>query len=394
MSKTRYHSLDSLRGIASLQVVIGHCLVAIPAFGWTVYEMKGNPIHDLKFYLAYSPLHFFWSATPAVFLFFVLSGFVLSLPYYSSETNTNYLKFFVKRIIRLYLPCFIIIIISLLLKLLFYRQNALAAFDTWILDVWKKPINPQMLIKSFLLIENSFDGALWTLPIEIKLSLILPFFIYFHKRLNKYLSVLPVILFPVFYYFLNRTYIFKLWPDLWTIYYFTFFLIGSLICKHRHVIISWINSLPLFAFFFVLGVAVFTYTYQYSFWWLPEKYLLSLKKIEHYLYALSGGVFIIFALSDRIQVLLNSKFFLFIGKISFSIYLIHEVVVVTLAYILCNYLNIDTLISIGFITSVLLAIVFYKYIELPSSVLAKKVSDYVSTIFQPNKNMSYAKESA
>lgn len=395
MSKARYHSLDSLRGIASLQVVIGHCLVAIPAFGWTVYEMKGTPVHDLKFYLAYSPLHFFWSATPAVFLFFVLSGFVLSLPYYGSENNSNnYLKFFVKRIVRLYLPCFVIIVISLLLKLLFYRQNALAAFDTWILDVWKKPIDAKMLVRSFLLIENTFDGALWTLPIEIKLSLILPFFIYFHKKLNKYLSVLPVVLFPVFYYFLNRTYVFKLWPDLWTIYYFTFFLIGSLICKHRRTIIAWINSLSTVSFFLILAIAICAYTYQYSFWWIPEKYLLRLKKAEHYLYALSGAVFIIFALSDRMKNMLNSKLFLFIGKISFSIYLIHEVVVVTLAYLLCSYFNINIIIAMGFTTSVLLAVVFYKYIELPSSVLAKKVSDYVSAIFQRNKNIVNAQERA
>jgi len=92
--------------------------------------------------------------------------------------------------------------------------------------------------------------------------------------------------------------------------------------------------------------------------------------------------------------MLNSKLFLFIGKISFSIYLIHEVVVVTLAYLLCSYFNINIIIAIGFTTSVLLAVVFYKYIELPSSVLAKKVSDYVSAIFQRNKNIVNAQERA
>jgi len=78
--KQRYHSLDSLRGLACLQVVIGHCLVALPALAWLVYPATDKPVHDLKFYLAYSPVHFFWSATPAVIVFFVLSGFVLLLP--------------------------------------------------------------------------------------------------------------------------------------------------------------------------------------------------------------------------------------------------------------------------------------------------------------------------
>lgn len=38
MIKERFHSLDSLRGLASLQVVIAHCLMTIPALNWMVYQ--------------------------------------------------------------------------------------------------------------------------------------------------------------------------------------------------------------------------------------------------------------------------------------------------------------------------------------------------------------------
>ncbi len=112
MPKTRYHSLDSLRGIASLQVLIAHSLVAVPALAWIADPRNG--VIDFSYFLTHSPLSFLWCDSKAVKVFFVLSGFVLSLPFFEVNKQQSYHRFFIKRIVRLYLPCFAIIVISIL----------------------------------------------------------------------------------------------------------------------------------------------------------------------------------------------------------------------------------------------------------------------------------------
>ncbi|MGH7001396.1 MAG: acyltransferase family protein, partial [Stellaceae bacterium] len=80
--RERLPSLDSLRGIAALTVVIHHTLTTLPAF-WAVYT--GAPASRLARIMAFSPLHLLWDGHQAVLVFFVLSGFVLSLPYWQGR---------------------------------------------------------------------------------------------------------------------------------------------------------------------------------------------------------------------------------------------------------------------------------------------------------------------
>ncbi|MEH7247503.1 acyltransferase family protein, partial [Neobacillus niacini] len=73
----RLEELDSLRGIASLTVVIHHTLLTLPIFlAAHQHEQINSTIVKI---FTNSPLHIIWGGHEAVILFFVLSGFVLSL---------------------------------------------------------------------------------------------------------------------------------------------------------------------------------------------------------------------------------------------------------------------------------------------------------------------------
>lgn len=65
----RFHELDGLRGLAALTVFASH-LVGSFNFHSNSFAIINN-----------SPLHIFWHGEGAVHLFFILSGFVLTLIY-------------------------------------------------------------------------------------------------------------------------------------------------------------------------------------------------------------------------------------------------------------------------------------------------------------------------
>ena len=108
--RNRYEELDSLRGLAAISVFFGHILLVFNAI----------PITNLLF--EYGPLRAAVAGSEAVTLFFVLSGFVLSLPFYNNGTF-NYGKYVVKRIFRIYIPYLIAILFLILLRNCFTRDQ-------------------------------------------------------------------------------------------------------------------------------------------------------------------------------------------------------------------------------------------------------------------------------
>jgi peptidoglycan/LPS O-acetylase OafA/YrhL len=377
MSKKRYHSLDAVRGVASLQVILAHSLVAIPSLVWLVFPDKMIEPADPKFYLSNSPLHFFWCDSQAVKVFFVLSGFVLSLPYFESgQSKPIYIKFFIKRIIRLLFPCLAIIAISLTFKYFLYRPGTVNAFGFWVRTVWTDHPSATDFFKIICLNYNFdyIDRSLWTLPPEIKLSLILPFLIWAHKRLNLTFSILGLFVYIVLWHYLNKHGARDRWSDFPVLFYLTFFLLGSYMCKYRKAIVTFMDSLDSFLFYCVVIITILVYTADFSFWWLPSKILHLIHLCSDYIAALAAVLMIILALSRRGEIFFKTKLFLFLGKISFSIYLIHAVVITAMAYLLNGVLDPIYAVGIAFLLSFPLAAIFYKYIEVPSLNFANAVS--------------------
>src|SRR5690606_29781570 len=81
----RVTSLDGLRGIAATVVFIEHFMLTIPVFSDVFMQSAStaNPAAltpaSLAWWLSYTPLHIIWQGTGAVYIFFILSGYVLTL---------------------------------------------------------------------------------------------------------------------------------------------------------------------------------------------------------------------------------------------------------------------------------------------------------------------------
>ncbi|HSC54374.1 MAG TPA: acyltransferase [Phnomibacter sp.] len=378
----RFDTLDSLRGIASLSVVIGHAMCTLPSLAEMVYMDQETPTHNLKFFISASPLHFFWNATPAVILFFVLSGFVLSISFLESDTSKNYLVFAIKRVIRLWLPCAAIITISVMLRYILYEPGTLTQFHGWINLMWLNEISFINFISLISLNENfnQIDPALWTLPIEIKLSLLLPVFILLVRNLNKLWTAIATVSYVLGYHLLVSLGITRVFPEFAFMFYFSFFLFGITLCRYRWYLVNFIDGTSPFVVHSFLLIAVFVYTGNYTLWYLPgNMYQTFMKVPEQYRVAIPCMFFILFALSRFGTKFLRNKLLQQLGTISFSLYLVHQVVIVATAYTFGSVLNPYLTVVIAVILSLCTAGLFYKFCEAPSTKLAQYFGRIIQT---------------
>jgi peptidoglycan/LPS O-acetylase OafA/YrhL len=148
-SARRLRELDGLRGLAALSVFFCHASVlGFPAGPWA-------------------------DGGAAVALFFVLSGYVLARSLLSHPQS--YAEFVSRRILRLYPAYWSAIVLALLLIPTFNRSGLSGLFA----DVWTKPVTVQQLVKHLFLITPSidvhrFDYPIWSLVVEMRVSLIFP----------------------------------------------------------------------------------------------------------------------------------------------------------------------------------------------------------------------------
>lgn len=387
LNNNRIESLDSLRGLASLSVVIHHILLATPLFFLTHEHHKVDEwIVNL---FSKSPLHMIWAGHEAVMLFFVLSGFVLALPFLSSR-NSTYPKYLTKRFCRIYIPYIVSIGLSIFLFSLINPSNVdgmSANFN----NQWGHEVSFFSLISYVLLLgfdTFNINGVTWSLVHEMRISIFFPFLMLFIAKFNWKKSLLygistSLMLWSALMIAAFITDIgsikFLLISFADTFYYTSFFIIGATLAKYREIIITYTKQLSIK----VKSAAFILFVLLYNLEWISfgfgdlkfnESFVVSKLVTIIIDFSIAGSVVILFSLvlsSTRLNILLNKKSLINLGKISYSLYLVHIIVLLTTVHLLHNALPISLLLCLVLVISVLAAIPFYMFVEKPSMQLGK-----------------------
>ena len=157
----RLHHLDALRGVAALSVAMGH------VFGiFTALE-------------SWTPL----LGRPAVTLFFLLSGYVLgkSLSERGSNPLVDFLGYSVRRIFRLYPAIFGALVIAAILAKFYVIPSQASNLSGWFAKSLTKATTIHGIhdyLGSFRLYYLRLDPPLWTIQIEFVCSFLLPFLVW------------------------------------------------------------------------------------------------------------------------------------------------------------------------------------------------------------------------
>lgn len=303
----KVHSAESLRGLACLAVVFSHFF---GTFFPQLHNFYGSNLPKFEFIeLIYnSPFAFFYSGTGAVFVFFVLSGYVLTLSFLKSKDSKRKLKeSLIKRYPRLAIPA---IFSCLLMWVVLHFSVDLENVSEWFRSVGAK--TPNLLeaiysgaIGSFIFGEAKYNPVLWTMQIELLGSLIVYLICFFQKNnIIKYALVVISILASM------------------SLSFMAFLGILSFILGHFLYFFS--RRIPEFIciFLFVVGL-YFCGAHNES-----ASYTVFSKILGERTYNILnffGGGLIVFASikSNIIDNFFNKNILLSLGKLSFSIYLVH-----------------------------------------------------------------------
>jgi peptidoglycan/LPS O-acetylase OafA/YrhL len=172
---SRLTGLDGLRGVAALVVVFYHLsLVArpflSPAEWWLLTE---------------TPLKLITAGTESVLVFFVLSGLVVTLP--ALRDGFGWLGYYGGRMLRLYLPVWASLALAALAIALLPRDLAAVTPESWLARGNALAFSwPQLLAESSLW-KASYDvnNVLWSLRWELVFSLCLPLFVIAARALRR-----------------------------------------------------------------------------------------------------------------------------------------------------------------------------------------------------------------
>ncbi|HAI98674.1 TPA: hypothetical protein DCL30_04035 [Candidatus Peribacteria bacterium] len=181
----RIESIDGLRGYAILAIIFGHIYVRelIP------WGYHGFWFHGLKL----SPYTFFTNFHQAVPLFFILSGFVLFLPFAlgirKMENRQDATAFYLRRARRL-LPLYLI---NIFLFATMVKVDALprdTVKNLFFLLTFLFPFIRSLQIPMY-------NGVLWTLGVEAWFSLLMPLLIFCMRRFGFGRVLLTLIAFSL-----------------------------------------------------------------------------------------------------------------------------------------------------------------------------------------------------
>ncbi len=383
LAKHRDVHFDSLRGIAACMVAIAHFLAAF--YPYSVFgNAQGVSQHALwESAFLFPPFSLFTSGHFAVCLFFVLSGYVLSVRMIGEHHQTiRLIGAIVKRPIRLAGVLLFSVFCGVLLielGLLFHHEAGTLSTSTfWIGQFFTNEIHWPTLLKQLVTAKagSEYNPPLWTLRIELVGSILVFLLLLGINWMSYGWRVLILLAVLVLLYSKTR--------------YYDGFIWGMLLAdayKHRQF-----YKIPKFLTPFCIVVAVVLAAFPFYFIGNAtdaKKLPPWLQSISPHVPSLAAVVVLIMVLaSDHLQRLLSRPLLIWLGDISYGLYAIHFLFLSSI----CAYMQLTLSNSIGYgwasvatfavyVVLVLLASQVIKvFIDDPSIKMAGFVDRYVRKI--------------
>lgn len=366
--------LDGLRGVAAINVMIMHFfIILVPAMIYS--DRMPSHLGNLEHIFSSTPLGLIGAGNFSVCIFFVLSGYVLTQKYFRTRDKKIIISGAVRRYIRLFVPVLAATILSFLLASTgvfhYYIETVTVSGNNNYANYWTFTPDIADAIKqavwgSFFTGDDTYNPVLWTMTVEFYGSmLVFAMALLFETQRNRWTFYLAAAVF-----FFNS-------------YYFAFIIGMGLADTFNSKKLMFridnkiILSVILFSGLFLGSYPVGTVTTDSLYGFLNNG-LFEIPKLTYHILG-AGMIMYVLLNSKWLQQVFSSPVPVFLGKISYSLYLIHFLIIssFTCALFLALHPILPYWIAafISCFLSVLLIIplsyLFYKYVDMTGVELSK-----------------------
>lgn len=377
-SKQRFSQLDALRGVACLTVILSHVLSSTPHR----HSVRAIELFEM------TPFRMVLAGREAITLFFILSGFVLALPFLSKRPP-RYLPYAIKRFFRIYVPYAVAVGAAFGLYLLL-AQGHLPQMSAWFNRHWDEPLTTAV-VRDHLLLVGKFDSGryglvFWTLVHEMRISLLFPLLMIpvlrWHWRsalaLAGALSAAGAWMIWVKGYGLGASTDYPV-----TLHFMSMFTVGALLAKHRISLAERFRALKVPARIGLLAGAWFLLFYG----WLMRYHFgdnAVAEAAEFTVMTAGGSVMLVWLLaSPALERFFTRPRLVRLGEISYSVYLFHAILVYALVHIFYGVVPLFALLAAVFPLSLWIGSLSHRFVEVPAMNTGAKLSAYVGARLAP-----------
>jgi peptidoglycan/LPS O-acetylase OafA/YrhL len=350
----RITSLDAVRGIAALLVVIAHCIGTNPT----------RPPWSVAF-----PLSLLDAGDGAVIVFFALSGCVLFLSL-EHQTRFSYRAYVIRRVFRIY-PAFVVSILGSAALCALVQPHDVSGVSAWFNAHWQSPPTAAMIAGHLAMTDLSrlrqLDSVMWSLVHELRISFVFPLITLCVIR-NWRLAIAASTLISVACVVFERHH-----PISWafdlvgTLSYVFLFAAGAALAQHAHVVRHTLRRAPLW-----LQIVL----------WIVALRLVTVPVEQYDMLATAVGALMIIALAFGVpatdRLLSTNAFCLWLGRVSYSLYLVHFPILLSCVHLFHAQLPLPAIFVVTITLSLAVADVMNRLVEKPAISLGRRLAAFVA----------------
>lgn len=325
-----------------------------------------------------TPLRVIFDGNDSVSIFFALSGFVLFLTV-RKTASFGYVPYLVRRFMRLYVPFAAAILGSALLYVL-VRPEAIPDATFWLAHLsWQAPPSPGLIGWHLALTDYSdlqgLDNVMWSLVQEARFSIVFPVLAWCVSR-NWVVATVVAACVSVGAHLvvLRHTADWRFDPAETSQYLFLF-VGGAALALNATAVRSWIENAPRAARIALWVAAVLLVAF-------PVKSVVGIVAYG----AAIALVALCFADRDA-QSVLSHPALSWLGRVSYSLYLVHVPILVAAAHLFYGKLPLSFVVPGAIVVSLVVSELSYRFVEKPSIDLGRRFSaafEKPKTAFSPS----------
>lgn len=324
MKKLTY--IDGLKGLGAFIVYLCHFVFAFYYGAYSLQPEHTHTVSNLEIAVGKSPLNVFYSGNFAVELFLVLSGFVLCLGYFRSRDKKRLKDGAKKRYFRLILPILVVNLAVYVLMAAGLYFNSAAAEVTKSMDWFYgfnhfEPRIGEVLLESlagcFLWGSNDYNGVLWTIPYL------------FWGALVVYLAAALVGENPLRYVAYAVMMLVALVTNIYFTGIFFGFFVCDVVCTQKRLMAWYEKQKWLSWLLFAAGVYLASYPSIGIDMTGTIYAIMGVPRVVPYHLAGAGLILVSAVGNMELQKMFGGRILRGLGKISYSLYLLHFPVIAT-----------------------------------------------------------------